>query len=226
MIAMILAAGRGERMRPLTDSLPKPLLSVAGKPLIVHHLQKLKAAGIQEVVINYAWLGQKLVEALGDGSAFGLRIHWSPELDGGLETGGGIRHALPLLGNEPFLIVNGDTWVDADYQQFSQHQLADDADVHLWLVDNPPQHPDGDFALQDGRVIDTKAFTYAGIALYRPQLFSDLPEGKYSVVPYLRQWMQDNRVTGTHLQAEWRDIGTPERLAQLDADLRQREHQR
>lgn len=224
MRAMILAAGRGERMRPLTDTLPKPLLSVGGKPLIVHHIEKLAAAGVHEIVINYAWLGQKLVDALGDGRTMGVHIHWSPELQGGLETGGGIHHALPLLGIEPFLIVNGDTWVDTDYRTFTDYKLADDADVHLWLVDNPVQHPQGDFALQQGRVSvvadgDGQMLTYAGIAIYRPQLFADMVPGKFSVVPYLRQWMAAGRVAGTHLLADWRDIGTPERLQQLDQEL-------
>lgn len=227
MRAMILAAGRGERMRPLTDHLPKPLLAVGGKPLIVHHIEKLAAAGVRDIVINHAWLGQMLVDALGDGRAWGVQIHWSAELQGGLETGGGMRHALPLLGAEPFLIVNGDTWVDANYRIFTEFQLAVDADVQLWLVDNPIQHPQGDFALKQGRVLeqggaDCPVLTYAGIAIYRPQLFADMVPGTFSVVPFLRQWMAAGRVTGSHLQADWRDIGTPERLYQLDQELSMR----
>jgi MurNAc alpha-1-phosphate uridylyltransferase len=218
MRVMILAAGRGERMRPLTDQLPKPLLSVGGKPLIVHHIEKLARAGVRELVINHAWLGDKLETALGDGSHLGVSIRWSPELAGGLETAGGIRQALPLLGNEPFLVINGDIWLDCDYEQFLTQPLGDDL-AHLWLVDNPPQHQLGDFALRAGRVIDEKALTFSGVALYEPRAFAEVPAGKVPLRPWFQRWIAQGRVGGSHLMADWRDIGTPERLAELDLQL-------
>ena len=215
MRAMILAAGRGERMRPLTDALPKPLLCVGGRPLIVHHIEKLARAGICELVINHAWQGDKLEAALGDGHAFGVNIQWSPEPAGGLETAGGIRQALPLLGEAPFLVVNGDIWLDCDYAPFAQPQLTSQL-AHLWLVNNPPQHPDGDFALQAGRVIDEKGLTFSGVAQYHPRAFALVPPGKVPLLPWFRRWIVAGEVTGTYLSAEWRDIGTPARLAELD----------
>lgn len=217
MKAMILAAGRGERMRPLTDSLPKPLLAVGGKPLIVHHIEKLKRAGISELVINHAWLGHKLVEALGDGSAFGVSIRWSAE-ESALETAGGIVQALPLLGSDPFLVINGDTWIDADYASLVSQPLGGDL-VHLWLVPNPPQHPNGDFSLQAGRVQDAPALTFSGVGLYHPAAFADLPSGARKLAPLLRDWMAQGRVGGSLLAGEWRDIGTVERLRALDEQL-------
>ena len=219
MRAMILAAGRGERMRPLTDELPKPLLCVGGKPLIVHHIEKLRAAGIRELVINHAWLGDKLEAALGDGSRFGVQIRWSAEVAGGLETAGGIRQALPLLGEAPFLVVNGDIWLDGDYAVFVQQSLGEDL-AHLWLVDNPPQHPQGDFSLRQGRVLAQPALTFSGVALYQPQAFAEVPAGKQPLLPWFRRWIAADQVSGSHLQVEWRDIGTPERLVQLDQLLR------
>ena len=218
MRVMILAAGRGERMRPLTDALPKPLLCVGGKPLIVHHIEKLVRAGVRELVINHAWLGDKLEAALGDGSAYGVRIRWSAEEPGGLETAGGIRQALPLLGDDPFLVVNGDIWLDCDYAQFVQQPLGTDL-AHLWLVDNPPQHPQGDFCLQQGRVLDRPGLTFSGVALYQPEAFADVPCGKVPLRPWFQRWIAAGRVGGSHLQADWRDIGTPQRLAELDGQL-------
>ena len=218
MRVMILAAGRGERMRPLTDVLPKPLLCVGGKPLIVHHIEKLVRAGVRELVINHAWLGDKLEAALGDGSAYGVRIRWSAEEPGGLETAGGIRQALPLLGDDPFLVVNGDIWLDCDYAQFVQQQLGTDL-AHLWLVDNPPQHPQGDFCLQQGRVLDRPGLTFSGVALYQPEAFADVPCGKVPLRPWFQHWIAAGRVGGSHLQADWRDIGTPQRLTELDDQL-------
>lgn len=217
MKAMILAAGRGERMRPLTDSLPKPLLAVGGKPLIVHHIEKLKRAGISELVINHAWLGHKLVAALGDGSAFGVSIRWSAE-ESALETAGGIVQALPLLGSDPFLVINGDTWIDADYATLVRQPLGSDL-AHLWLVPNPPQHPDGDFSLQAGRVQDAPALTFSGIGFYHPAAFAYLPSGARKLAPLLRDWMAQGRVGGSLLAGEWRDIGTVERLRALDEQL-------
>ncbi|MBM0419853.1 N-acetylmuramate alpha-1-phosphate uridylyltransferase MurU [Aeromonas veronii] len=220
MKAMILAAGRGERMRPLTDLLPKPLLAVGGKPLIVHHIEKLKAAGVTELVINHAWLGHKLVETLGDGSALGVTIHWSAE-ESALETAGGIIQALPLLGDEPFLVINGDTWLDLDYRSLVELSLGENL-AHLWLAPNPPQHPAGDFALQDGKVVDTPAFTFSGIGLYRPAAFAGLPAGARKLAPLLREWMAQGLVGGYLLAGEWRDIGTVDRLRELDEQLQRR----
>jgi MurNAc alpha-1-phosphate uridylyltransferase len=222
MKAMILAAGRGERMRPLTDLLPKPLLAVGGKPLIVHHIEKLAAAGVTTLVINHAWLGHKLVEALGDGSHFGLSIHWSAE-ESALETAGGIVQALPLLGPAPFLVINGDTWLDLDYHTLVSQPLGDDL-AHLWLVPNPPQHPNGDFALQGGRVMDTPAFTFSGVGLYDPAAFAGLAGGARKLAPLLRDWMAQGRVGGSLLAGEWRDIGTVDRLRELDDQLQARTH--
>ena len=217
MKAMILAAGRGERMRPLTDLLPKPLLAAGGKPLIVHHIEKLKAAGVTTLVINHAWLGHKLVAALGDGSALGVSIHWSAE-ESALETAGGIVQALPLLGSEPFLVINGDTWLDLDYRALVNQPLGDDL-AHLWLVPNPPQHPQGDFSLQAGRVLDTPALTFSGVGLYHPAAFAGLPFGARKLAPLLRDWMAQGRVGGSLLAGEWRDIGTVDRLRELDEQL-------
>ncbi|WP_322862691.1 N-acetylmuramate alpha-1-phosphate uridylyltransferase MurU [Aeromonas allosaccharophila] len=222
MKAMILAAGRGERMRPLTDLLPKPLLAVGGKPLIVHHIEKLKSAGVTELVINHAWLGHKLVETLGDGSSLGVTIHWSAE-ESSLETAGGIVQALPLLGAEPFLVINGDTWLDLDYHTLVSQPLGDDL-AHLWLVPNPPQHPSGDFALQGGRVMDTPAFTFSGVGLYDPAAFAGLAGGARKLAPLLRDWMAQGRVGGSLLAGEWRDIGTVDRLRELDDQLQARTH--
>lgn len=222
MKAMILAAGRGERMRPLTDSLPKPLLAVGGKPLIVHHIEKLKAAGVTDLVINHAWLGHKLVEALGDGSALGVSIHWSAE-ESALETAGGIVQALPLLGCDPFLVINGDTWLDLDYRTLVSQPLGDQL-AHLWLVPNPPQLPAGDFALQAGKVVDTPALTFSGVGLYDPAAFAGLAAGARKLAPLLRGWMAQGRVGGSLLAGEWRDIGTTQRLHELDDQLQGRTH--
>ncbi|MEB5773886.1 N-acetylmuramate alpha-1-phosphate uridylyltransferase MurU [Aeromonas caviae] len=217
MKAMILAAGRGERMRPLTDLLPKPLLAAGGKPLIVHHIEKLAAAGVTQLVINHAWLGHKLVAALGDGSALGVSIHWSAE-ESALETAGGIVQALPLLGSEPFLVINGDTWLDLDYRALVSQPLGEDL-AHLWLVPNPPQHPKGDFSLQAGRVLDTPTLTFSGVGLYHPAAFAGLPCGARKLAPLLRDWMAQGRVGGSLLAGEWRDIGTVDRLRELDEKL-------
>ncbi|HDX8369476.1 TPA: nucleotidyltransferase family protein [Aeromonas dhakensis] len=222
MKVMILAAGRGERMRPLTDSLPKPLLAVGGKPLIVHHIEKLKAASVTDLVINHAWLGHKLVEALGDGSTLGVSINWSAE-ESALETAGGIVQALPLLGDEPFLVINGDTWLDLDYRTLVSQPLGDQL-AHLWLVPNPPQHPAGDFALQAGKVVDSPALTFSGVGLYDPAAFAGLAAGARKLAPLLREWMTKGRVGGSLLAGEWRDIGTAQRLHELDDQLQGRTH--
>ncbi|MGB6188905.1 MAG: nucleotidyltransferase family protein [Aeromonas molluscorum] len=217
MKAMILAAGRGERMRPLTDSLPKPLLMVGGKPLIVHHIEKLKAAGVRELVINHAWLGDKLVAALGDGSQFGVQIAWSAEATA-LETAGGIVQALPLLGDAPFLVINGDTWLGLDYTPLVSQELGGDL-AHLWLVTNPPQHLDGDFSLEGDRVWDRPGLTFSGVGLYQAEAFSALTPGSRKLAPQLRDWMAQGRVGGSLLTGDWRDIGTVARLRALDDEL-------
>lgn len=218
MKAMILAAGRGERMRPLTDECPKPLLTVGGKPLIERHLEALTRAGFTDVVINLAWLGSAIRAHVGDGSAWGLRVHYSEEGERALETAGGIVRALPLLGDEPFVVVNGDIFTD---HPFTGLTLPPDALAHLVLVDNPPQHADGDFGLVDGRVRETEGerLTFAGIGVYRPELFAGQPAGTAPLGPLLRAAMARGRISGEHYRGVWHDIGTPERLAELDAAL-------
>ncbi|MGE0581295.1 MAG: N-acetylmuramate alpha-1-phosphate uridylyltransferase MurU [Steroidobacteraceae bacterium] len=219
MRAMILAAGRGERMRPLTDTLPKPLLAVHGKPLIVHHLEALARAGVRDVVVNLAWLGARIREALGDGRAWGLHIEYSDEGDAAYETGGGIHRALPLLGAEPFLVVNGDVWTSFE---FSQLAIEADADAHLVLVPNPPQHARGDFTLVAGRVGEETSpgvprHTYSGIGVYRPQFFAGCAPGRFPLLPLLRRAIAARRLAGRLYTGPWQDIGTPERLAAINA---------
>jgi MurNAc alpha-1-phosphate uridylyltransferase len=218
---MILAAGRGERMRPLTDRTPKPLLPVAGKPLIVWHLERLARAGIREVVINHAHLGDQIEALLDDGSAWGLSIRYSAEPAGALETAGGIAQALPLLGDAPFLVVNGDIYCEYDFACLPA--LAGNDLVHLVLIPNPAHHPAGDFVLADGRVKDAGAdtMTFAGIGLYRAELFGHLPRGKPAkLAPLLRAAMAADRVSGEAYGGRWVDVGTPERLQELDDQLR------
>jgi MurNAc alpha-1-phosphate uridylyltransferase len=228
MKAMILAAGRGERMRPLTDNLPKPLLEAGGKPLIVWHIERLVAAGIADIVINHAHLGHKLVQALGDGSAFGVSIRWSAEPEGALETAGGIAHALPLLGDAPFMVINGDTWCDPDIAALARAAgtlQADAALAHLLLVPNPSHHPDGDFTLMDGRAGETgsRKLTFSGVAAYHPSLFAALdPDTPAKLAPLLRAAIHDGRVSGALHDGQWFDVGTPERLAEVDALARRR----
>jgi MurNAc alpha-1-phosphate uridylyltransferase len=225
MKAMILAAGRGERMRPLTDHCPKPLLSVGGKPLIVRHIERLAAAGITDIVINHAHLGHMLEAALGNGVAFGVRIRWSPEPPGALETAGGIRQAMQFLGDAPFLVVNGDIFCDADLAPLIgiAARLHPGGDLaHLLLIDNPAHHPEGDFALKTGRVRSEEEprLTFSGIAAYHPALFAHLEAGHPArLAPQLRAAMDIDRVSGEHYRGRWVDVGTPERLALLDAQL-------
>lgn len=212
---MLLAAGRGERMRPLTDRVPKPLLRVAGKPLIQYHVEALRAAGFRSLVINHAHLGRQLVDFLGDGARFGVHIDWSPEPEGALDTGGGIRQALPLLGDAPFAVVNADIW--SDYPR-AQLRREPDGLAHLVLVDNPPHHPRGDFRLAGGRVYPEgePRLTFSGIGLYRPELFSGTPAGAFPLAPLLRRAMEAGEVSGEHYRGRWMDVGTPQRLAQLE----------
>lgn len=212
MKAMILAAGKGERMRPLTLHTPKPLLSVAGKALIEYHIDALARAGCTELVINHAWLGLQIEQALGDGGQYGVRIRYSPEPEP-LETGGGIFRALPLLGDDPFVVVNGDVWTDYDFSALPR-QL--DGLAHLVLVDNPGHHPQGDFVLERGRVLDEgqPRFTYSGMAVLSPALFAGCSAGAFKLAPLLRSAMQAGRVSGEHYAGRWLDVGTVERLQQ------------
>ena len=227
MKALIFAAGRGERMRPLTDATPKPLLEVRGKPLIVWHLEKLAAMDVREVVINTSWLSVKFPEALGDGSDFGLRIHYSVEGDTPLETGGGMLNALPLLGDDPFLLVNGDVFTDYDFAQLPREP---DGMAHLVMVDRPREKSRGDFCLDDERKLHDggeDALTYAGIGVYRPQIldgWQDVIGGaagasedppRFPIAPILRAWMRMDAISGEHYQGDWTDVGTPERLVAL-----------
>jgi len=218
MKAMILAAGRGTRMAPLTDHCPKPLIPLCGKPLIVHHLEKLSRAGFRDVIINHAWLGHQIEQALGDGGQWDLRIQYSAETEA-LETGGGVFQALPLLGSEPFLLINGDVWTDWDYHHASDISLDNDLG-YLWLTNNPEHNPDGDFALSDGRVENRKSMTFSGISVLSPRLWQSCQPGAYPLAPMLRAAMADGRIAGGDLSAEWVDVGTPQRLAELEARLR------
>ncbi|MBY5922390.1 N-acetylmuramate alpha-1-phosphate uridylyltransferase MurU [Ferrimonas balearica] len=220
MKAMILAAGRGERMRPLTDHTPKPLLPVAGKPLLTYHLERLARAGVREVVINHAWLGAQIPAALGSGERWDLNIRYSDEGDAALETGGGIHKALPLLGDEPFLLMNGDIYADLQWPVLPQ--LAEGDLAHLYLVPNPEHNPNGDFALESGRVLSDgdHKLTYGGMALFHPELFRACRPGHFSLVPLLREAMQAGRVSGERFEGHWCDVGTPARLAALEAQLR------
>lgn len=231
MKALILAAGRGERMRPLTDSIPKPLLAVGGKPLIAWHLEKLAALGVRDVVVNTSWLAAQFPQTLGDGARWGLRLHYAYEGDTPLETGGGMWNALSLLGDAPFVAVNGDIWTDYDFGRLPRDP---DGDAHLVLIDNPPQHLHGDFVLHDdGRIASDgeSKLTFAGIGLYQPALFDgwrdiigntpgvdDIPS-RFKLAPLLRAAMARGAVSGEHYRGRWTDVGTPARLARLDAEL-------
>lgn len=222
MKAMILAAGLGQRMRPLTLHTPKPLLCVGNKPLIVWHIENLKRAGITEIVINTAWLAHELHHALGDGSQLGVHISWSDETEG-LETAGGIIRALPLLGDEPFVLVNGDIWTTHNFSTLAEIDLAQQLG-HLVLVDNPIQHPMGDFILQDALAYSKEqmtgdALTYSGIAVFSPKLFAGYADGKRPLAPILKQAMQQGLISAEKSTQKWVDVGTPERLADLDREL-------
>lgn len=217
MRAMILAAGRGERLRPLTDRTPKPLLRVRGAALIEHHLRALARAGFEQVVINTAWLAERIEAALGDGGDYGLAIRYSRETPGALDTGGGIRNALPLLGPEAFAVVNADLYSDYDYARL-RRSLSDDADAHLVLVPNPPHHPQGDFDLDDGRVTARPRRTFAGIGIYRPRLFAGYGAERFGLADALRPAIAAGRVTGEWHDGVWFDVGTPEVLARLGVE--------
>ena len=217
--AMILAAGRGERMRPLTDRIPKPLLPVAGKPLIEYHIEALARAGIRQLVINHAHLGDQIEAYLGNGVRWGVSIQYSVEPEGALETGGGILNALPLLGEGPFLVVNGDIWSDYD---FSKIRCPAGMLAHLVLVDNPEHHLEGDFSLERRFVTEGpgERLTFSGIGLYRLGLFQDCLPGSFPLAPLLRKAMAQGRVSGEHFQGRWVDVGTPARLEDVSRLLR------
>jgi len=221
---MILAAGRGNRMRPLTDLTPKPLLAVGGKPLLFRHLEKFARAGFGIVTINHAHLGGQIEAAVGDGSRWSLEVRYSAEAEA-LETAGGIRNALPLIARPAFAVVNGDVYSDYDYAGLAAaiDQLADaDTLAHLVLVDNPPHHPDGDFCLDDGLVCTSgrQLLTFSGLGAYRAELFEPIARGeKHALAPLLRRQMPEGKVTGEHYRGLWSDVGTPGRLAELDARL-------
>ena len=215
--AMLLAAGRGERLRPITDTLPKPLVEVAGKPLIVYHLEALHRAGVREVVINLSWLGEKIRAALGDGGRYGVHISYSEEGPVPLETGGGIHRALPLLGSRPFLVVNADVWTNMDFSRVLT--LDEGADARLMLAPNPPQHPRGDFWIEGDLVVEreNERFTYTGVGMYRPEFFEGCVPGKFPLLPLLKRAIAARRLHGEVYGGEWLDIGSPDRLAWLDA---------
>lgn len=225
MKAMILAAGLGNRMRPLTLYKPKPLLEVGGKPLIVWHIEKLKQIGVTEIIINSAWLADVLIGALGDGSQFGVNIRWTREEEG-LETAGGIINALPLLGDKPFILINGDVWTTFDFEPLLHLKLGDDL-AHLVFVQNPEQHPNGDFTLLNGRAYTFdqekhgENLTFSGISVIHPKLFNGLESGKRPLAPLLKQAMLDGYVCAEKMSASWVDVGTPERLSALDLQIRQ-----
>ncbi len=215
---MILAAGRGERMRPITDTVPKPLVRVGGRALIAWHLAALAHAGIREVVINLSWLGEQLRAALGTGADFGVRITYSEEGAVPLETGGGIFRALPLLGPEPFLVLSGDIWTDIN---FGRLRLEPETDAHLVLIPNPPHHPRGDFALEGDLVVnrDGERLTYANVGIYRPEFFAGCTAARFPLLQPLNRAIAARRVRGELHRGAWCDVGTPERLAQLEASV-------
>lgn len=218
MKAMILAAGRGSRLRPFTDHTPKPLLTVNGKPLIAHLLGQLQRAGIREVVINTGWLGEQLEQALGDGKRFNLKIAYSHEGWPALETGGGIANALPLLGEDEFLVINGDVYVEGlDLKRLTRMHLPGQDLAHLLLVPNPPHNLKGDFGLVAGRVFDAgPSYTFSGISVLHPALFEGAPKGSFKLAKRLRKAAEDHQVTAELFTGFWSDVGTPERLAQLE----------
>lgn len=229
MKAMILAAGRGERMRPLTDTTPKPLLVVAGCSLIEHHIKALHRAGICDIVINHAWLGEQIEATIGDGQQFGVNIRYSAE-NIALETAGGIRQAMPLLGNQPFLVINADIWTDFPLIQLinaAKKHFSDSIWAHLLLVPNPAEHPEGDFQLRDETALvyengiypDLSSYTFSGVGIYHPKIFYFLDEGKQALAPILRSLIKEQHVSAEIYSGDWFDIGTPQRLDEINAYL-------
>ena len=222
--AMILAAGRGSRLRPLTDTLPKPLIPVCGKPLIEYHIEKLAAIGITEIIINHAWLGDVLEAQLSMGERWGVNIHYSPEPEGGLETAGGIIKALPLLGDAPFLVVNGDVYCDFSFETLlnQAQKMVEDAAclAHLILVPSPAHNQTGDFGLtEEQRVIEEGNHTFAGLSVLSPDLFKHYPVEFLKLAPILREAMQQKQVSGTLYTGYWSDVGTAERLEETERKL-------
>lgn len=215
MIAMVLAAGRGERLRPLTETTPKALVEVRGRSLLERHLDNLAAAGVDTVVINLGWLGEKIAERIGSGGDYGLNVIYSPEDDNILETGGGIQRALPLLGRDPFLVVNADIYTD---MPMPPAEIARSDTGHLVLVPRPAHKERGDFDLQAGRIreSDSAAFTFSGVAVYRPEFFADCNPGRFPLAPMLRAAAREDRLAGSLYEGVWEDVGTPERLAELN----------
>lgn len=215
MKCMILAAGLGERLRPLTDNIPKPLIKIAGKSLIEHHLERLKSAGYKEIVINLSHLGHMIQAQLGNGRRFGVQIEYSPEGEEPLETAGGIIHALPLLGNEPFLVINSDIWCD---HSLSFANLSRNKQAHLVLIDNPSHNPKGDFVYEYGKIYNTgKNFlTFSGIGIYDPKLFKDYTAEKLALAPILRTAIDNELVSAEYFTGKWFDIGTLKRLEQAE----------
>jgi len=221
MKAIILAAGRGERLRPLTDSVPKPLIKAGEKSLIEYHLENLANAGFKDIVINTAWLAETIHQQLGDGSHYGLNIKYSDEGEA-LETAGGIINALPLLGEEPFLVVNGDIWTDFDFSSLNQKDALSNGQLaHLILVDNPEHHSQGDFAIENGNLSNKgkDKFTYSGIAIFSPAFFKQAGKGKQPLAPLLRKHADGGLISAQHFNGRWTDVGTLERLQTLDDSL-------
>ncbi|MDT8283058.1 MAG: nucleotidyltransferase family protein [Gammaproteobacteria bacterium] len=216
--AMILAAGRGERLRPLTDEIPKPLIKVAGKSLIEYHLENLAVAGYDEIIINTAWLAEKIHQQLGDGSDYGVNIQYSDEGEA-LETAGGIINALPLLGDKPFLVVNGDIWCDFDFSTLPE--LGNNTQAHLVLVDNPAHNQQGDFSIENTQIKNTgeNMFTFSGIGLYKAEFFADQKNAIAPLAPLIRKKCEDNLVSGQIHQGRWTDVGSIERLQELETRL-------
>jgi len=214
MMAMILAAGRGNRLRPLTDTVPKALVAVAGESLLERHLRMLARSGIENAVINIDWLGEQIVECIGDGHRFGLHVTYSPEFDGALETAGGIQRALPMLGSDPFWVVNADVFVDMDLPKV---RLAEDILAHVLLVPTPAFKPRGDFEIEDGKLANGEQlnYTFSGVALYRPEFFEGLQPGIAPLAPMLRDGADTGRITASILAGVWEDVGTPERLERV-----------
>ncbi len=215
MKAIVLAAGRGERMRPLTDETPKPLLLVAGKPLIAYHLESLARTGVRDIVINLSWLGDRIRSALGSGERYGVHIVYSDEGAAALETAGGIFNALPLLGVGPFLVVNGDTWTDIN---LAEVELEGDAHAHLVLVPNPAHHLRGDFGLEGDFIVerDSDRYTYSGVGIYRPEFFAGCEPGRFPLLPLLKRAIATRKLRGELHHGDWCDVGTPERLVALE----------
>jgi len=216
VIAMILAAGRGERLRPVTDSVPKSLVEINGQALLERHLRSLARGGVETVVINLGWLGEQITERIGSGEEFGLNVVYSQEGDNILETGGGIHRALPMLGAGPFHVINADIYTDMPLPDV---QLGDDDMAHLICVPVPEDRSSGDFAIVDGRIRNDgeRMFTFSGVSIYRPEFFADCTPGRFSVVPMLRAAVDAGKVSGSIYSGLWRDVGTPERLAELNA---------